>query len=131
MLPWNCHKIFGLYQPQGAHKKRTDFNNLCAFPFCFTQKMVVILAAVWYNKSVKIKAYQGFSGFQPWLFSCSPVPLLRHIGLNGVQEAAGSNPVTRTKKHLRNTQVLLFCTLREPAASRRRRRERSAAPFPP
>ena len=58
--------------------------------------MVVILAAVWYNESVKIKAYQGFPGFQPWLFSCSPVPLLRHIGLNGVQEAAGSNPVTRT-----------------------------------
>ena len=58
--------------------------------------MVVIWAAVWYNKGVKIKAYQGFPGFQPGLFSCSPVPLLRHIGLNGVQEAAGSNPVTRT-----------------------------------
>ena len=58
--------------------------------------MVVIRAAVWYNKSVKIKAYQGFSGFQPGLFSCSPVPLLRHIGLNGVQEALSSNLSTRT-----------------------------------
>ena len=43
--------------------------------------MVVIRAAVWYNKGVKIKAYQGFWDFSRGFSAVPPVPLLRHIAL--------------------------------------------------
>ena len=62
--------------------------------------MVVIWAVVWYNKGVKIKAYQGFWDFSRGFSAVPPVPLLRHIGLNGVQEAPSSNLGTRTMRSI-------------------------------
>ena len=74
--------------------KRTDLK-ICAL---FLLIVLAIPAEVWYNKSAKnlgVSRFCRFSGPQRGGLG-RPRSLVSR--LNGVQEAAGSNPVTRTTK---------------------------------